>query len=304
MLAEPVEATVVALTFDGTTCHYEGPEQVPEGTVDLRFSNTSDQPFAVAAMSVKEHALADFLSEGSVGTDWDIPTGHPRSGGLDWHNRWPLVPVGESHEFSWLLPAGTYYFDCVLSLDHVWRTAQLEVVAVASEATTATTRPTHNVGGDLLLVMEPGSGPGVEAEMMLGLNIQGIEVFGVADGTANFVARAYGPYGGKNIVTFTAGRENPRGGDPELCFMFLPGGGGCGHSPDEPTIYGFSSGSVEAFGGSEAAEAVFTTESGSTVSVLTVDGWVYAEWPGGWGLPLTGDFYDASGFLIATLTVP
>lgn len=142
-------------------------------------------------MSVKEHALADFLSEGSVGTDWDIPTGHPRSGGLDWHNRWPLVPVGESHEFSWLLPAGTYYFDCVLNLDHVWRVAQLEVVAVASGATTATTQPTHNVGDDLLLVMEPGSGPGVEAEMMLGLNIQGIELTGVADGTANFARCLY-----------------------------------------------------------------------------------------------------------------
>ena len=157
--AHLTDGAVVTLTFDGTGCHYDGPEKVPEGTVDLRFSNTSDQPFAVAAMSVNEYALADFLREGQVGTDWDIPTGHPRSGGLEWHNRWPLVPVGESHEFSWLLPAGTYYFDCVLNLDQVWRVAQLEVEAVASGATGVTTPPTHNAGGGLLLAMERAQDP-------------------------------------------------------------------------------------------------------------------------------------------------
>ena len=122
------EAAAIALTFDGTTCRYDGPARVEEGSVELRFTNTSTTPFAVAAISVKDYALDAFLQEGPVGADWDIPHGHPRSGGIEWHNRWPQVPPGESQEYDFLLPAGTYYLDCVLELDHVWRPAQVDVV--------------------------------------------------------------------------------------------------------------------------------------------------------------------------------
>ena len=125
---------VVSLTFDGTNCRYEGPAQAAEGTVDLEFNNDSDEDFAVAAISVADWALGAFLGEGDVGSDWDIPNGYPRSAGIDYHNRWPQVPPGESAEYSWTLPAGTYYLDCVLELDHVWRVARVEVVGGAPEA--------------------------------------------------------------------------------------------------------------------------------------------------------------------------
>lgn len=298
------DAQVVALTFDGTTCHYDGPEQVAEGTVDFLFTNTSDEPFAVAASSVEEYALADFLREGSVGADWDIPTGHPRSGGLEWHNRWPLVAVGDSHEFSWMLPAGTYYFDCVLNLDHVWRVAQLQVGTEATEPGAASPQPTHVVGGDLLLVMQPGEGTGTDTGRVMVEMFDSQSNFGVREGTANHVGWIDARYGPRHVVTFTAGRENPRGGDPEFCVFIIPGGGGCGIDPEKPQVYGWGEDSAELFAGPEGVEAVITTTSGNTVSILTAEGYAYAEWPIDWGLPQSVEFYSSGGLLLTAHTVP
>ena len=49
------EDELVSLVFDGTTCHYEGPASVEEGTVDFRFVNESSEGFAVAAISGPGH---------------------------------------------------------------------------------------------------------------------------------------------------------------------------------------------------------------------------------------------------------
>ena len=136
----------------------------------------------------------------------------------------------------------------------------------------------HLVGGDLLLVMQPG------------------------EGTANHVAWFDGEYGPVDVVTFTTGRDNRRGGGAEFCIMF-GGGGGCGLAPDEPILHGYGAGLANAYGGADGAEAVFTTESGNTVSVLTVAGYAHAEWPQEWGLPKTAEFYDTSGSLVVRLDV-
>jgi hypothetical protein len=299
--AQPAEAGVVALTFDGTTCSYDGPARVPAGTVDFRFTNTSDQPFAASAISVEDWALADFLSEGEVGTDWDIPFGHPRGGGIEWYNRWPQVPGGEAREYSWMFPAGTYYFDCVLELDHVWRAAKLEVLAETDEAVAATTQPAHVVGGDLLLAMQPGEGTESDLGRSFVEMFDREGTFGLREGTANHVGWIDTEYGPRHIVKFTAGRENPRGGEPESCIIIFPGGGGCGIDPDEPAVYGWSDGEADAFGGDNAAEAVISTESGKTVSIVTIAGHLHAEWPFEWGMPQIVDFYNADGDLLLSL---
>ncbi len=132
-VSDGADSKTVVLTFDGSACHFEGPIRLEAGTVDFLFTNESSEPFAAAAISVPELALADVLREQAVGTDWDIPTGHPRHP-VDWHNRWPLVPPGQSAAYSWTLPAGTYLIDCVLELDHVWRIARLDVGTDAGEA--------------------------------------------------------------------------------------------------------------------------------------------------------------------------
>ena len=299
--AQPAEAEVIVLTFDGTACSYDGPAHVPAGTVDLRFTNTSDKPFAASAISVADWALADFLREGEVGGDWDIPFGHPRTGGIEWHNRWPQVPPGESQEYDWIFPAGTYYLDCVLELDHVWRTAQLDVITATGDAATVATEPAHVVGGDLLLAMQPGEGTETDLGRSFVEMFDREGIFGLREGTANHVGWIDTEYGARHIVTFTAGRENPRGEEPESCILIFPGGGGCGIDPDEPAVYGWSDGEADAFGGANASEAVISTESGKTVAIVTVAGHLHAVWPFEWDMPQTVDFYDAEGHPLLSL---
>ena len=90
--------------------------------------------------------------------------------------------------------------------------------------------------------------------------------------------------------------------------IYFPGGGGCSVDPEEPAIHSWGqSGSgygAEVFGGSDCAEAGITTEAGNTVSVLTVRGYGYAEWPADWGEPQAVDFYNADGEPLATLEFP
>jgi hypothetical protein len=130
------------------------------------------------------------------------------------------------------------------------------------------------------------------------------------EGTANHIAWFDREVGPMHVVTFTAGRDNPRGGDPEFCVAF--GGVGCGLDPDEPTLHTWGEDTVNgavgfvanAFGGADGAEAVFMTESANTVSVLTVSGYAHAEWPREWGRPQTVEFHDTAGSLVTRLEFP
>ena len=151
------------------------------------------------------------------------------------------------------------------------------------------------VGGDLVLVMQPGEGTETNTGRYFVEIFDWEGNFGLREGTANHIGWIDTEYGPRHIVTFTAGRENPRGDESEFCLITFPGGGGCGLDPEEPMVYGFGEGEADAFGGADAAEAVVATESGKTVSILTVAGYLRAEWPVDWGWPLTVDFYNADG---------
>ncbi|MEN8235742.1 MAG: hypothetical protein ABFR89_12565 [Actinomycetota bacterium] len=158
----------------------------------------------------------------------------------------------------------------------------------------------HVVGGDALLVMQPGEGHGETADHLVALFAG--PMGGAREGTANHIAWFDRDIGPVHVITFTAGRENPRGGEPEFCVWFH-NGISCGLDPDEPILHGwgddmFDGGpgfGADAYGGADGAEAVFTTESGNTVSVLTVGGYAHAEWPREWGEPQTVEFYDTDG---------
>lgn len=156
----------------------------------------------------------------------------------------------------------------------------------------------HVIGGDLLLVMQPGEGRGEEVEQLVA---PFADPFGVKEGTADHVAWFDGEYRPMHFITFTADRDNPRGGDPEFCVMSGTGVG-CGLDPDDPTLYDSGVGEASAFGGADGAEAVFTTESANTVSVLTVGGYARAEWPPEWGQPQTVEFYDSAGNSLVILS--
>lgn len=160
----------------------------------------------------------------------------------------------------------------------------------------------HVIGGDLLLVMEPGEGPGEFADELAALVASPFG--GVRQGTPDHVASFDGEYGPAHVVTFTAGRENPRGGDPEFC-VWVGSSMSCRVTEGEPMVHGWGWGgpgpSASAYGGPQGAEAVFTTEFGKTVSVLAVGGYAYAEWAEDWGKPQTVAFYDAAGNRIVKL---
>ena len=161
----------------------------------------------------------------------------------------------------------------------------------------------HVVGGDLLLVMQPGEGRGGKAEQ-LAAPVADHVFGGVKEGTPNHVAWFDREFGPVHVVTFTAGRDNPRGGDPEFCVMFGRGAS-CGLDQGEPALHGWGDEpagfEADAYGGAGSAEAVFITESANTVSVLTVGGYAHAEWPKEWGKPQTVEFYDTTGSLVVTL---
>lgn len=157
------------------------------------------------------------------------------------------------------------------------------------------------IGGDLVLVMKPGEGTETNTGRYFVEMFDWEGNFGLREGTANHVGWIDAEYGPQHIVTFTAGRDNPRGDEPEFCLITFPGGGGCGIDPDEPMVYGWGDGEADAFGGAEAAEAVIATESGKTVSILTVAGYLHAEWPIDWGMPQTVDFYNADGQQLLSL---
>ena len=290
----------LAITFDGVACAFSGQAVAAEGSVDLRFNNTSDEPFAVAVNQVERYGISSFLRDAEIGTDWDIPTARRTDGAFGSYHRWPVLEPGESQEYSWVFTSGTYIFDCVFELEHVWRAGRLDV---GDENGVLEAPPDHPVGGDLLLEMAPGSGPGEEADQFLNVFGNLVEPFGVEQGSADHVAKGAGEQGPVHIITFVAARENPRGGEAEFCVMVLPGGGGCGQEPEELTYYGWAAGSVEAFVGRDAVEAVFATESGMTVSLLVEGGWAYAEWPPDWGSPTSCDVYDGQGALIDSLAV-
>jgi hypothetical protein len=171
------------------------------------------------------------------------------------------------------------------------------------------------IGGDLLLAMEPGQGHGEFADSLIAVRA---DPFGGADpGSADHVAFfqssrqpqpfLHTPEGVVHVVTFTAGRENPRGGEPELC-LSIAGGASCGPGMDQPGWRGWGDLAggfyAAAFGGLEAVEAVLNTESGNTVSVLIVGGYAYAEWSDEWGRQDTIEFYDTTGSLLILIEIP
>ncbi len=164
----------------------------------------------------------------------------------------------------------------------------------------------HVVGGDLQLVMQPGEGPGEFADSLVAFPDIEMAFGGARPGTADHVAWIDGAFGPVHFVTFTAGRENPRGGAPELC-VFAGGGGGCRFDPAQPALLDFAllaPFQANVYAGPGGAEAVFVTESSRAVSVLTVGGFAHAEWPDEWGPPQVVEFYDTDGDLLSRLEYP
>ncbi|MGB5380691.1 MAG: hypothetical protein WBN35_10065 [Acidimicrobiia bacterium] len=118
------DAAPVAV-FDGTTCSYEGPTEIEEGTVEFSIANSGNVDFTLAGWLMAGAALEKELqllpvSSDMKATDFDpVPDGHLVFG---FYTR-----PGDPKLRAWPLSAGTYLIDCKTE-DHVWRAAQVEVV--------------------------------------------------------------------------------------------------------------------------------------------------------------------------------
>lgn len=117
--------------FSGTACSYEGPTLIEEGLVEFSLTDLGGEGFNWSSFRMEEPALSQELAEGPIGTDWaeapddPIPDGEMSLVG---------VPPDDSIVNGWLMKPGTYLLECTIPLrsglpDHVWRVAQVEVVA-------------------------------------------------------------------------------------------------------------------------------------------------------------------------------
>ena len=123
----PVAAADAApvVVFDGSTCSYEGPTEIEEGTVEFSIANSGNVDFTLAGWLMAGAALEKELqllpvSSDMKATDFDpVPDGHLVFG---FYTR-----PGDPRLRAWPLSAGTYLIDCRTE-DHVWRVAKVEVI--------------------------------------------------------------------------------------------------------------------------------------------------------------------------------
>lgn len=137
LVADGEEAAVPAVdaapevTFDGATCVYRGPGLIEQGMVEFTTVNSGSSTVGLAGWLMTEPALSAELERTPVGTDMALDPTAPMPEGRMWF----VFDTGTGESTTWpvTLMAGTYLIDCVTYTngvsDHVWRPAQIEVVA-------------------------------------------------------------------------------------------------------------------------------------------------------------------------------
>lgn len=120
------------LEFDGTACSYEGPTRIEEGLAQISVMNSSSEVFKFSSVKIVETLLERQLEQYPVGSDWAEPAGGLLPPGVMYIVR---VNPGELSRPDWLLEPGIYLVDCTTGdhgdgfPEHIWRVAQVEVVA-------------------------------------------------------------------------------------------------------------------------------------------------------------------------------
>ncbi|NNC91196.1 MAG: hypothetical protein HKN80_01755, partial [Acidimicrobiia bacterium] len=131
----PVAAADAAprITFDGTSCRYNGPTLIEQGTMEVTAVNTTTQPVDVGGFLMLESRLAAELERTPLGTDMALTPTDPMPTG-DFYLI--TAPAGSEGVGLWPITAGTHIIDCVTypsaggAPEHVWRAAStIEVVA-------------------------------------------------------------------------------------------------------------------------------------------------------------------------------
>lgn len=119
-----------AVEFDGTACSYEGPTLIEEGIVEFSMTNSADRDFAFAIIQMEEAWLSRELALFPIGSHIETTPDDPLPEPVG-NMRFFWVSPNESRIQEWALASGFYLLDCATGdpADHVWRVAQIEVVA-------------------------------------------------------------------------------------------------------------------------------------------------------------------------------
>ena len=82
--ASPIERQAIAVTFDGVTCHYEGPDKLVEGPLDVTLVNESDTDVGLDVRRLKEGVTYEDFTTAAVPSR---PTPRHLATGLLWIHR-------------------------------------------------------------------------------------------------------------------------------------------------------------------------------------------------------------------------
>lgn len=125
-LAAACSVSSPRVTFDGTTCRYEGPGTLTAGPSDLTFNNRSGEYAALAFLEMPEDATQRAEALALVGKDLTItdPDDLVVAGVI-------LAEPGENVTEAAPLGTGSYLIDCATFTgdrpSHAWRAAAVEV---------------------------------------------------------------------------------------------------------------------------------------------------------------------------------
>lgn len=104
-----LEPVLLPLTFDGESCTYEGPPEIPPGTAELVFVNESEGRAAVNMVIVDDgYTIQDVIDD--LGPE--PSTGHHPPWTRELPGVWRPIAAGESHNWEGDLDPGLYAAVC------------------------------------------------------------------------------------------------------------------------------------------------------------------------------------------------
>jgi hypothetical protein len=105
----------LTLTFDGSSCVYEGPDTLSPGPAEYSFSNETEEvaTHAIVQITADDITLDDVQRLSETDPEWDGSPGSLGEDAGETASGGSTTMPGRSSEFTVDLTAGTYYFVCM-----------------------------------------------------------------------------------------------------------------------------------------------------------------------------------------------
>ena len=105
----------LTLTFDGSSCVYEGPDTLSPGPAEYSFSNETEEiaTHAIVQITADDIALDDVQRLSETDPEWDGSPGSLGEDAGEIASGGSTTMPDRSSEFTVDLTAGTYYFVCM-----------------------------------------------------------------------------------------------------------------------------------------------------------------------------------------------